>query len=100
MPEGPARQAAITGAAAYRTAGYERIEELESILNTLLTGGIMPSAETYPDIPTQNGDVNIDMDINIVGIDSEAIDLNALSKTILDDLLRELIDAGVIGNYP
>ena len=98
MPEGPARQAAITGAAAYRTAGYERIEELESILNTLLTGGIMPSAETYPDIPTQNGDVNIDMDINIVGIDSEAIDLNALSKTILDELLRELIDAGVIGN--
>ncbi len=112
MPEGAGRQAAIQRAETYRAAGYERIEDLESILNTLLTTGTIPTATTDPTIPVSDGDVVIDtlpvsggdviidMDINMIGIDPDNIDYNEMSRTISEDLLSKLIDAGVIGNYP
>ena len=98
MPEGPGKRAAIQRAETYRAAGYERIEALEGMLSTLLTTGTIPTAAT-PDIPMQNGDVVIDMDINMFGIDPDAIDYDAMSRQISDELLQKLIDAGVVGDH-
>jgi len=100
MPEGPGRQTAIQRAETYRAAGYERIEDLESILKTLLTTGTIPTVPMDSTLPVGGGDVIIDMDVHIFGIDPDNIDYNEIRRTISEDLLRKLIDAGVLGDYP
>lgn len=97
MPEGPGRRAAIQRVETYRTTGYERIEALESMLSTLLTTGTIPTAAMDPSMSTQGGDVTIGMEINMYGIDPDSIDFAELRREMSEELLRQLIDAGVVG---